>query len=135
VRDSEEEGVPEPGPVSRLLGSVSNLLTTLLTIGRTRLELLSVELQLEVRRVTTLLVLAFIALFATGVGLLVAGLAIILVFWDTHRVLAALLVTGFFIGIALVAMLVLAHRIRNKPRFLEHTLAELDADSRHVGGG
>lgn len=120
------------GPVSRLFASVSNLLATLLTIGRTRLELLSVELQLEVRRIAELLVLAFLTLFAAGVGLMLAGLAVILIFWDTHRVLAAVLVTGTFVGIAAVSALILAYKIRTKPRLLEGTLAELAADSQRL---
>jgi uncharacterized membrane protein YqjE len=136
VQERDEESAPQPaeGPVGRLLGSASNLLATVLTIGRTRLELLSIELQLEVRRIATLLVLAFVALFAAGVSLMLAGLAVILIFWDTHRVLAALVVTACFVGIALSAGLILTYKIRSKPRPLAGTLAELATDSRRLRG-
>ena len=134
MQEPREEAAAESpeGPVSRLFASAGNLLATLLSIGRTRLELLSIELQLEVRRIAELLVLAFLTLFAAGVGLMVAGLAVILVFWDTHRVLAAVLVTGTFAVIAAVSALMLAYKIRTKPRLLESTLAELAADSQRL---
>ena len=115
--------------MSRLIASASNLLATLLTIGRTRLELLSVELQLEVRRIAELLVLAFVTLFAASVGLMLVGLVVILIFWDTHRIVAAVLVTSGFVGLAAVSGLILAYKIRTKPRLLEGTLAELTSDS------
>ena len=44
----------QQGPIGRLLRSASELLATVLAIGRTRLELLSVELQLELRRVAVI---------------------------------------------------------------------------------
>jgi uncharacterized membrane protein YqjE len=136
VHEPEEDTAPEPrsGPVGRLLGSLDNLLATLLEIGSTRLELLGVEIQLEVRRVTTLLILMFVALFTGAVALMAAGVAVILVFWDTHRILAASLVTGCFVAIAVSVIAVLVYRIRNRPRFLDHTLAELETDGRRLRG-
>jgi uncharacterized membrane protein YqjE len=63
-----------------------------------------------------------------------AGLAVILTFWDDHRVLAAVLVTGTFLGAAAVAALVLARKVREKPAMLEGTLAELGRDSEELRG-
>lgn len=120
------------GPVGRLIDSASACLATLLTIGRTRLELLTVELQLEVRRLVELALLAFIAVCASSVALVMAGISIIAVFWDDHRVLTASLVAGAYLAAALTAVVVLRAKIRRKPPMLQGTLAELARDSEHL---
>ena len=82
-----------------------------------------------------LAVLAFVGLLTAIVALTLGGLTLILVFWDTHRVLAAFLVTAGFAAIALAATLVLVRRARRKPRLLQNTLSELAADYRRLRGG
>ena len=81
------------GPVRQLIDSVSGLLATVIDIGRTRLELLTVELREELHQTAGLLVLGGVAVLAAAFGVLFAGLAIIFAVWDTHRILAAVLVT------------------------------------------
>jgi uncharacterized membrane protein YqjE len=131
--DTEEEA--GRGPMSRLLASVRNLLATILAIGRTRIELLTVEVQLEIRRLAVLLILGLVVLFAAGVGVIMAGVAVIVAFWDTHRLLAAVLVAVVFLAGAAIAGLVLAVKVRNKPRMLEGTLKEFARDSERLRGG
>lgn len=122
------------GPVRQLIASVSGLLATAIDIGRTRLELLTVELREELHRTAGLLVLGLVAVLATSAGILFAGLAIIFAFWDTHRILAAVLVTlGFFALAGVAAVRVRAH-LRSRPRFLEGTLAELARDEAQLRG-
>jgi uncharacterized membrane protein YqjE len=131
---SERSNAPAAGPLGRLIGSAGDLLASLLTIGRTRLELLTVELQLELRRIAELLVLAFVALLAGGMGLLMGGLSIIFAFWDTHRLLAAGLVTATFFALAALAVFLLARRVRDRPRALDGTLSELARDAEQLRG-
>ena len=122
------DAAPTRGPAGHLLGSLGRLLATAVTIGRTRLELLTVEVQLEVQRTAAILLWALAALFAAGVAVLLAGVTVVIVFWDSHRVLAAVIVTGAFIAVALLAAAILAYKIRTKPPLLEGTLAELASD-------
>lgn len=117
-----------PGPVRQLLASASGLLATAVGIGRTRLELASVELREELNRTSELLVWGAVALLAAAGGILFAGLAIVFAFWDTHRTLAAVLVTLAYFGLAAGAGLSLRSRLRNRPGFLQATLAELSRD-------
>ncbi|MBL8202395.1 MAG: phage holin family protein [Chromatiales bacterium] len=129
----EDPGRPE-GPLRQLIGSVSALLATAIGIGRTRLELLTVELREELNRTAGLLVWGAVAVLAAGGGVLFAGLAIIFAFWDTHRILAAGLVTlGYFV-LAAVAGLVIRSRLRSRPPFLQATLGELARDEDGLRG-
>ena len=123
----------ETGPIGRLIGSLSALLASLLAIGRTRLELFSVELQLELQRLAALALWALVALCASVIAAVLLGLSIIIVFWDSHRILAALLVTGAFLLAAVLAVLVRRARIRSKPPILAGTLAELARDLERLG--
>lgn len=122
------------GPVRQLIGSVSGLLATAIDIGRTRLELLTVEFREELHRTARLLVLGAVAVLAAAAGVLFAGLAIIFAFWDTHRILAAVLVTTAFLGLAVVAALRVRSRLRARPLFLQATLAELARDETQLRG-
>ena len=123
------------GLLDRLVASTGNVLATLITRGRTRLELLTVEIQEELQRSATLLLWAGVALLAGGWALFFAGLTVVFVFWETHRLLAAVLVTGSFAALALTAVLVLRSRLANRPRFLGATLSELRTDAGQLSAG
>jgi uncharacterized membrane protein YqjE len=126
THDPEVHGGPRP--VAGLFQSVNNFLATFVAIVHTRLELLTTELQEEVRQVGAILLWAFIAAFAAMMGLFLGALAVIFVFWDTHRLAASLAMIGLFIAVAVVAGLILRHKLTTKPPLLDDTLAELAKD-------
>lgn len=117
-----------PRPVAGLFQSLNNFLATLVAIVHTRLELLTTELQEEVRQVGAILLWAFVAAFAAMMGLFLGALAVIFVFWDTHRLAASLAMIGLFVAVAVVAGLILRHKLTTKPPMLDDTLAELAKD-------
>lgn len=123
-----ESPAPERGPISALFKSLSNLLATFVAIAHTRVELLTTELQQEMHHIAGILVWSFVALLAAGIGLFLAALVVIFLFWDTHRLLASVAVTALFFSIALGAALTLRSKVRNRPKLLESTLAELAKD-------
>ena len=114
-----------------LFRSLSGLLTTLVAFVQTRLELLSVEIEEEIHRAAGVLIWASLALFLGGIGLLMAGFTVIIAFWDSHRLLAAVLVTLAFFILAGLAVLALRNHLRVKPRLLDATRAELEKDRIH----
>jgi uncharacterized membrane protein YqjE len=118
----------EHQPVTGLFRSLSNFAGTLIAIAHTRLQLLTTELQEEVRQVGAILLWAFIAAFAAMMGLFLGALAVIFVFWDTHRIAASLAMIALFVLIAIGAGLMLAKKLRDKPPMLDDTLAELAKD-------
>ena len=111
-----------------LFQSLNNIVGTVVSIAHTRLQLLTTELQEEVGQVARLLVWAFIALSAGMMGLFLGALTVIFAFWDTHRILAALLMTGAFFVLAIAAGLILRLNLGAKPPLLDATLAELAKD-------
>ena len=111
-----------------LFQSLSNFAATLIAIAHTRLQLLTTELQEEVRQVGGILLWAFVAAFTALLGLFLAALGFIFAFWDTHRIAASVAMIGMFAGLSLFAALVLRKKLREKPPMLDDTLAELAKD-------
>lgn len=118
----------EERPVSSLFQSLSNFVATFIAIVHTRIELLTTELQEEVRQVGAILLWAFIAAFATMMGLFLGALAVIFIFWDTHRMAASLAMIALFVLIAVAAGLMLRKKMQEKAPLLDDTLAELAKD-------
>lgn len=126
--DVEPQSSGNAGLTGGLFQSLSGFVATFVTVAHTRLQLLTTELQEEVQRAAQLLVWAFIALFAAMMALFLGALTVIFVFWDTHRLLAALVMTGVLLALAVAAALVLQAKIKAKPPMLDDTLAELAKD-------
>jgi uncharacterized membrane protein YqjE len=118
-----------------LFRSLGNLAATLVGIAHTRLELLTTELQEEVQRAAQLVLWAAVALLAGMLALFVGALSVIFYFWETHRLLASLLITGLFVAAAILAVCVLFAKLHGKPPVLEATLTELARDREHLRGG
>jgi uncharacterized membrane protein YqjE len=104
---SEASEAERPPIAMGLLRSVGNLGATLVGIAHTRLQLLTTELQEEVQRAAHVLLWAAVALLAGMLAVFLGALTVIFYFWDTHRLLASLLVTGSLFALAGVAVVVL----------------------------
>ena len=116
------------GPATNLLRSIVRLGGTLLGVAHTRVELLAAEVAEEVERDFQILLWAMAALFAGTVGMLLASATVVIYFWDTHRMAAALVVTAAFVFMALLAGLTLRRHLRERPHFLSATRDELRRD-------
>jgi uncharacterized membrane protein YqjE len=121
-----------PQSATGLFQSLGNFAGSLIAIAHTRLQLLTTELQEEVRQVGAILLWAFVAAFTALLGLFLAALVFIFAFWDTHRIAASLAMIAMFVGIAIFAALVLRKKLREKSPMLDDTLAELAKDRDHL---
>ena len=127
---SLESPPPElsPGPAGNLLRSLVRLGGSLVAATQTRIDLFATELNEDVERGVRLLAWAFAALLTGILGALMAGITVIVLYWDTHRLTATLGVTAVFLGAALACALVFRRRLREKPRLLDATRTELQKD-------
>lgn len=122
------------GSASGLIRSARQLAGTAIEIAHTRLRLLTVELQEEVRQVGAIVLWALICAFAVMLGLFLSVLAVIFAFWDTHRMAATLGALVFFVALAAGAAWKLLIKLRSKPPLLNDTLAELAKDREQLRG-
>ena len=111
-----------------LFGSARLVLGALVDIGHTRLQLASTELEEERLRLAELLLFAAAALFFLGLGIVLATLLLVLVFWDGPRLLVLALATVFYLALGAGLALAWRRKSRSKPPLLATTIAELQRD-------
>ena len=117
-----------------MLGPVRELARTLLSFALTRTRLAATELEEQALRLVENLIWLTVALFFLGVALVFVAILVVLLFWDSNRVLAAGLLAGLFVAIGTGAALFARLRLRERPKLLAATLAELERDRDTLGG-
>jgi uncharacterized membrane protein YqjE len=111
-----------------LFASARSVLGALVDIGQTRLQLASTELEEEYLRLGQLLMYAAAGLFFLGVGIVLATLLLVLVFWDGPRTLVLSLAVLLYLAAGAGLALTVRRKARSKPPLLATTLAELRRD-------
>jgi uncharacterized membrane protein YqjE len=122
----------EAGHTESLLESLRGLSKTFLALVQTRIEIFASEVDEERTRLARIVVLAVIAAFCGGLALVLLVLLIVVVFWDTNRLLAIGVIAGLLALGALAALISLRKDVRQRPRFLSATLAELRKDEKEL---
>ena len=125
--------MPDAG--SGLMASIKRLLSTLVSIVSTRLELLANELQEERLRLTQMFFFALLALFCFGLGILLLTVFIVVLFWDDHRLAVTGALSVVFFALGLLMVILLRSKARAKSKLFSSSLAELAKDSEHLGVG
>jgi uncharacterized membrane protein YqjE len=127
----DEELAPEPGERAArpsLMDSAKRMLSTLIALVHTRLELFTTEIEEEIQRAASVLLWALVALFFGSLFFMMIGFTIIVAFWDDHRLLATSCVTGAYLLGTVVFGLMARARLRAKPRFMAASIDELKRD-------
>jgi uncharacterized membrane protein YqjE len=120
---------PTVHPSLGLLGSLRSALANLIELARTRLELFSVEMEARLLSSRQVMLWSVVALFSASLAMLMLAFTVLIIFWDTHRLLAAGLITAFFAVLAAAAALVVRRRLHTRSRLLAATLQELKRDA------
>jgi uncharacterized membrane protein YqjE len=115
-----------------LIASVKHIATTLLAITRTRLELLSMDLEEGWVRLISFLAMAFVALFCLCFSVVLLAIFIIMLLWDTHRLLIFGTLTGIFFIIGIVLCVLAIRALKTMPRLFETSIAELAKDQEQL---
>ena len=127
--------IPEtPGSAQHagLTQSLRNLGATALGVLKTRAELLVTEIEEERLRILELLVWGVAAALFLVFGLVMLSLAVVVAFWDTHRLLAAVVLGAAYVVIAVVLFLIARSRVQ-RPRLFTASLEELAKDRDRLG--
>jgi len=125
---TEPAGRSPEAPASGFLDSVGELLVTAVEMVHTRLEIIFTELQEGLEGLVGLVLWLLTALFAAALALLFGGLTLIFIFWDTHRVLVAALITFVFLLLAVAGARVVQAKLRAQRSLFATTLTELAKD-------
>lgn len=116
-----------------LITSIKNIVATGISIAQTRLELLSVDVQIARSKTISLFVMIVCALFFLFFGLVMLSLLIVIYSWETNRILVLSLLTSSFIAIGLVLAFLVMQSIRTMPKLFEASIAEFAKDREELG--
>jgi len=117
--------------VTETLGRIG---ATLLAMVRTRLALAAVEAQEEAQRVLGFAAWTLFAAFLGAGAFMLVALFVIVLFWDTHRLLAIGGMAGLFALAAAVILLRVRAAFAARPPMMAATLAELNKDIAFIKG-
>jgi uncharacterized membrane protein YqjE len=121
-----------------IIETVGRIAGTMLAMVETRMELAALEIEEESQRLLKFFMLALLSLILFGIAMVLVSLTIILVFWDSYRLQAALVLAALFGVAGTVAMMKLRKAFATRPRMLASTVAELNKDVnyfRNAGSG
>ena len=111
-----------------LLSSIKGLASTGASIAQTRLELLSLDVQIARNKFISLLVMIVSALFFLFFGLVMLALLIVIYSWEADRLLALSLLTAAFLSVGLILAFLITQSLRTMPKLFEGSITELAKD-------
>ena len=111
-----------------LLSSIKGLASTGASIAQTRLELLSLDVQIARSKFISLLVMIIGALFFLFFGLVMLALLIVIYSWETDRMMALGLLTGAFLSIGIILALLITQSLRKMPKLFDASISEFAKD-------
>ena len=115
-----------------LLGSLKSITALVVAIAHNRLNLLSTDLEIAREQTVSVLMMVLIALFCLCFGALLLALFVVVIFWDTHRLIALGGVTGLFILIGGICLWRVLKGLKSMPATFEASLAELAKDYKQL---
>ena len=124
----------EAGRSEGLLDSLRNLARTFIAIVQTRIEIFASEIDEERARLARIAVLAAVAALCIALAVVLLVFFLVVLFWDTNRLLAIGVLAGVFAIGGIAACLGLRAAISQRPKFLSATLAELRKDRTKLEG-
>jgi len=111
-----------------LLGSLKSLSSLVVAIAHNRLNLLSTEIEIARERTVSVLMMVLVALFCLCFGALLLALFVVVIFWDTHRLIALGSVTGLFLLVGSIYLWRVLRALKRMPATFEASLTELAKD-------
>ena len=110
-----------------LFSALKNLLATLLSVGKTRAELLVTEIEEEKLRLMSLWAKAIGAAFLLAMGLIMLVACVAMAFWE-QRVWVFGLFAALFVMLGLGLVGSLRHAAQKPSKLFQGSLSELEAD-------
>ena len=115
-----------------LLSSIKNLVATGASIAKTRLELLSVDVQIARSQFLQSFVMIVSALFFLFFGLLMLAFLIVIYNWESDRLMALSLLAGAFLSIGMILADLVIQSLRTIPKLFEASIAEFAKDAEEL---
>lgn len=110
------------------MDSVRSFLAGWVGVLKTRVEIVSVEIEEQREWIEQILFLAVATAFCLSMGMILLTLFIVVLFWDKHPLAVLGTFTVVYLGGGISLWFALRQKIRAKPRIFSATAAELSKD-------
>lgn len=111
-----------------LVAAIKKTSALLLAMARTRLELLSTDLEEGRTRLISLLIMTFVSLFCLCFGVVLLAIFVVIAFWESHRLLVLGGLTATFLTVGIVLCILAIRAAKMMPSLFEASLVELAKD-------
>ena len=115
-----------------LLSSLKSMTALLVAIAHNRLNLLSTDIEIAREQMVSVLMMVLVALFCLCFGALLLAIFVVVIFWDTHRLIALASVTGLFLGVGGICLWRVLKALKTMPATFEASLTELAKDYKQL---
>ena len=115
-------------PTLGVMDSFRTLLATTTRTVRTRLEIISTELEEQREWLQNLMLLAVAGVFCVCMGLVLVTLFVVAMFWESHPLAVLGGFSALYLGFGIWAVLALRHKLHERPKFFSTTTEELRKD-------
>lgn len=117
-------------PPAGIFDSLRSLAATWVALLKTRVDIVSTELEEQREWMQQLLILAVAATFLLALGLVVVTLFVVMLFWEDpqHRLIVLGAFSVLYLGGGLALALTLRKRLKGRPRIFTTTSEELTKD-------
>ena len=115
-------------PTDGIVRSARRMLAIVVSMVKTRLGLLAVEVRQEQSRIWLLLVLTALALIFVSMSLLMFSLLVIVAYWEEGRLLAIGCLLGLYVAATIATLLILRHKAKSRSTLFAASLGELIKD-------
>ena len=110
------------------MDTIRSFFASWVAIAKTRVEIISLEIEEQREWLERLLLLAIAAVFCLSLGIILLTLFIVVLFWDKHPLIVLGGFTVLYLGAGVGLGLALRQKVKNKPRIFSTTAAELGKD-------
>jgi uncharacterized membrane protein YqjE len=117
-------------PAAGIVDSIRSFMASWVAVLKTRVEIVSTEIEEQREWLEKIVLLAVAALFCVSLGVILLTLFVVVLFWDnyTYRLWVLGGFAALYLGGGLAFWLWLRQRMKTKPRIFSATAAELGKD-------
>jgi uncharacterized membrane protein YqjE len=115
---------PPPG----LLDALRSFLGTWVAVIKTRVDIISTEIEEQRAWMEHIIFLAIASMFCLSLGLVILTLFVVMCFWESYRLWVLGIFAVLYLGGGLTLALKLKNRMKSRPRIFSSTSEELAKD-------
>jgi len=115
-------------PSIGFMDSIRTALATTANLVRTRLDIISTELEEQREWLQNLILFGMAGLFFISLGLVLVTLFVVALFWETHRVAVLGGFSVLYLGVGIWAMITFRNSLHKRPKLFAATTQELAKD-------